>query len=131
MKSLLPKLTVLWMVVAILGCATKFEPANPEAFGTRWELLGIESTNKNQIFYDPQSVTHSGSITKFKVRSALAGGDEAIGWVEFDCEKDMWRGSDLDLYDKYNRFVKRIPDQTWVGIDKGSILDQNRWRFCK
>jgi hypothetical protein len=127
------KLSVAFVLIicAILcGCATKFEPANPEAFGTRWELLGVD-TNKLQSFFDPKSITRFDSIIKFKCRSVDTYGIETIEWAELDCERNMIRFFDSIRYDKYYRDLGKLPDLPWQDIPKKSVLYRNRSIFCK
>jgi len=127
------KLSVVLVLVifAILcGCAAKFEPANPEAFGMRWELLGVDA-KKRQSFFAPESITHSGSIIKYKARGVDTFGYECIGWAELDCAKNKVRAFDFVRYDKYHRYLGKLPDEPWQDIRTNSVLDQNRQRLCK
>ncbi len=112
------------------GCAGRFEPANPEAFGMRWELLAVDAKNI-QSFFAPESITQSGGIIKYKARAVDTLGYELIGWAELDCARNKVRGFDFVRCDKYHRYVGKLPDEPWQNIRANSILDQNRQRLCK
>jgi len=127
-KSSIVLVSVIFGIVC--GCAGKFKPANPEAFGTRWELLGVDA-KRIQSFFDPESITHSGDITRFKARAVGRLGYEVIGWVELDCARNKLRGVDSVRYDKYHRYLGKLPDEPWIDIKTNSALYQNKQRFCK
>jgi hypothetical protein len=131
MKSLLPKLIVLWIVFSVLGCAAKFEPANPVAFGRNWTLLGVNAQDKSQQFYDPANVTYLGNITRFDIRVVEILGYESLGVAEVDCQKNMVRAFDTVRYDKYFRSVGRQPDSPWLYFRPDSIIGANKSIFCK
>jgi len=124
--------SVILVICSILiGCATKFQPANPEAFGRSWTLMGVNAENMAQIFYDPKTVTYSGSIVRFDIRAVDTLGYESLGVNELDCEKSMLRIVNTVTYDKNHRSVGPQPDSPWLNIPPKSIIDVNKSRFCK
>ena len=131
MKSLSLKLVVLWIVVSILGCAAKFEPANPVAFGRNWTFLGVNVEDKSQHSYDSKTVTHSGDVTRFDFRIVDTLGYESIGVAEVDCYKNFVHLINIVKYDEYFRSVGEQPSLFWRYFPPDSIMGINRGRFCK
>jgi len=112
MKKLLV-LILLVASVAVIGCATTNQPANPTTSGRNWELLGKTGPDgSTEVFYDPDKTTVSNGIIRTEGRSVSEKeGLDGVYQLEIDCSRNQSRWANEVIYDKLNRVVSRT--QGW------------------
>ena len=115
--------------VAIIGCATLYEPASPVAYGRNWEILSI-TTDGQQHFVDPASITVVNSIARADVRTVNAT-NEFLGKMELQCDARQARILNIDSYDREHRLLQKdSSSQGWTSVTMDSPLSAFIARYC-